>query len=275
LTASGGAFRDLNKDQLKSVTAKDALKHPNWNMGAKITVDCATLVNKAFEVIEAKWLYNTDFDKINVIIHRESIIHSTVELLDSSVIAQLSYPTMEIPIELALNYPDRIYSGMKSLDFFELKSLTFEKEDAQSDPYKILLLQTLSDRLVEASAEWLHEQVRKKIWGFAKNEQLSVEDMKRSKYQGIRPAIGYPSLPDQSLIFEMKEILPLQKIGIEITENGAMFPASSVCGLIFSNPKSEYFMIKAISKEQFEDYAKRRGISADKLKRFVRVEIVE
>ena len=156
-----------------------------------------------------------------------------------------------------------------------VKSLTFEKEDAQSDPYKILLLQTLSDRLVEASAEWLHEQVRKKIWGFAKNEQLSVEDMKRSKYQGIRPAIGYPSLPDQSLIFEMKEILPLPKIGIEITENGAMFPASSVCGLIFSNPKSEYFMIKAISKEQFEDYAKRRGISADKLKRFVRVEIVE
>ncbi|MBO5850016.1 MAG: 5-methyltetrahydrofolate--homocysteine methyltransferase [Paludibacteraceae bacterium] len=147
------------------------------------------------------------------------------------------------------------------------------KNDA--DPYNTLLLQTLSDRLVEATTEWLHEQVRKTIWGFAPNENISIEDMKRSRYQGIRPAIGYPSLPDQSLIFEMAEILPLHKIGISLTENGAMNPASSVCGLIFSNPKAEYFMIKAISKEQFEDYAMRRGIPVDELKRFVRVEIVE
>lgn len=147
-------------------------------------------------------------------------------------------------------------------------------EKEQNDPYKTLLLQTLSDRLVEASAEWLHEQVRKKLWGFAVDENLSIEDMKKSKYQGIRPAIGYPSLPDQSLIFEIKKILPLHKIGITLTENGAMHPASSVCGLIFSNPKSEYFMIKTISKEQFENYAKRRGIFANELKRFLRVEII-
>ncbi|MBO7316853.1 MAG: hypothetical protein J6U44_06820, partial [Paludibacteraceae bacterium] len=147
------------------------------------------------------------------------------------------------------------------------------KNDA--DPYNTLLLQTLSDRLVEATTEWLHEQVRKTIWGFAPNENISIEDMKRSRYQGIRPAIGYPSLPDQSLIFEMAEILPLHKIGISLTENGAMNPASSVCGLIFSNPRAEYFMIKAISKEQFEDYSSRRGIAVDELRRFVRVEIVE
>ena len=98
------------------------------------------------------------------------------------------------------------------------------KNDA--DPYNTLLLQTLSDRLVEATTEWLHEQVRKTIWGFAPNENISIEDMKRSRYQGIRPAIGYPSLPDQSLIFEMAEILPLHKIGISLTENGAMNPAS-------------------------------------------------
>jgi len=103
-------------------------------MGAKITVDCATLVNKAFEVVEAKWLYNTSFNKIDVIIHRESIIHSMVEFLDGSVIAQLSYPSMELPITLALNYPERIDAGLKSLDFASLKSLTFSAVDGDRFP---------------------------------------------------------------------------------------------------------------------------------------------
>lgn len=134
LTASGGAFRDFTYEQLKTVTAKDALKHPNWNMGAKITVDCATLVNKGFEVIEAKWLYNTDFNNIDVIIHRESIIHSMVEFFDGSVMAQMSYPTMEIPIQLALFYPERIYSGINSLDFAKLGKLTFEKPNTNLFP---------------------------------------------------------------------------------------------------------------------------------------------
>ena len=140
LTASGGAFRDCTKEQLKSVTAKDALRHPNWNMGAKITVDCATLVNKAFEVIEAKWLYNTTFDKIDVIIHRESIIHSMVEFVDGSCLAQMSYPTMELPIQLALTYPERINAGVKSIDFATLKSLTFETVDKDRFPCFDLIL---------------------------------------------------------------------------------------------------------------------------------------
>ncbi len=134
LTCSGGAFRDFSKEQLKKATARDALKHPNWNMGAKITVDCATLVNKAFEVIEAKWLYNAPFDKISVIIHRESIIHSMVEFKDGGVLAQMSYPSMELPISLALTYPDRYDLGLKSLDFASLKSLTFEEVDKQRFP---------------------------------------------------------------------------------------------------------------------------------------------
>lgn len=129
LTASGGAFRDLSKEELKNVKAKDALKHPNWMMGEKITVDCATLVNKAFEVVEAKWLYNTDFSKIDVIIHRESIIHSMVEYVDGSTIAQLSYPTMELPIQLALLYPERVNFEKPSLDFRKLNKLTFNELD--------------------------------------------------------------------------------------------------------------------------------------------------
>ena len=134
LTASGGAFRDLTKTELEKVTAKDALKHPNWLMGNKITVDCASLVNKAFEVIEAKWLYNTTFDKIDVIIHRESIIHSMVEYLDGSVISQMSYPTMEIPIALALEPNARLTSNVKYLDFASLKNLSFSNVDKDKYP---------------------------------------------------------------------------------------------------------------------------------------------
>lgn len=134
LTCSGGAFRDFDKEKLKNATASMALMHPNWNMGKKITVDCATLVNKGFEVIEAKWLYNTDFDNINVIIHRESIIHSMVEFNDGSVMAQLSYPNMELPISVALSYPERLDIGLQSLDFVKLKSLSFEEYDKERFP---------------------------------------------------------------------------------------------------------------------------------------------
>jgi 1-deoxy-D-xylulose-5-phosphate reductoisomerase len=134
LTASGGAFRDFSKEQLKTVTAKDALKHPNWAMGSKITVDCASMVNKAFEVIEAKWLYKAPFDKIDVIIHRESIIHSMVEYLDGSVIAQMSYPSMEIPIALALSPDKRLPSNVNSLDFATIKNLTFSPLDKEKYP---------------------------------------------------------------------------------------------------------------------------------------------
>ena len=134
LTASGGAFRDYSANELAFVTAKDALKHPNWAMGSKITVDCATMVNKAFEVIEAKWLYNTNFDKIDVIIHRQSIIHSMVEFVDNSVIAQLSNPSMELPIQIALSYPNRFNSSVKPLDFALLKTLSFEEVDNDKYP---------------------------------------------------------------------------------------------------------------------------------------------
>lgn len=134
LTASGGAFRDKTVEELKTVTAADALQHPNWAMGAKITVDCATLVNKAFEVIEAKWLYGATFDKIDVIIHRESIIHSLVEYNDGSIIAQMGYPTMELPIQIAIGYPERFLPVTESLNFAKLGKLTFSEPDYKRFP---------------------------------------------------------------------------------------------------------------------------------------------
>ena len=127
LTASGGAFRDLPLENLDSVTAEDALKHPNWDMGKKITIDCATMVNKAFEVIEAKWLFNTTYDKIDVLVHPQSIVHSMVSFRDGSVIAQLARADMKLPIALALTYPERFEVSSdklslvgKSLDFLSL-----------------------------------------------------------------------------------------------------------------------------------------------------------
>ena len=162
LTASGGAFRDKTLKEMSSLTAKDALLHPNWQMGAKITIDCATLVNKAFEVVEAKWLYNTSFDKIDVIIHRQSIIHSMVELIDSSVIAQMSYPEMSLAIQLALSYPERLKTDIKSLNFSELKNLTFESIDNERFPCFDLVLQSAkAGGLYPAVANGANEQAVK------------------------------------------------------------------------------------------------------------------
>ncbi len=134
ITASGGAFRDLSIDELKCVKAQDALKHPNWDMGNKITIDCATMVNKAFEVIEAKWLYNTTFDKIDVLIHRQSIVHSLVEFIDGAIMAQLGAPSMEIPIQTALTYPERLSTKVDRVDLAKIASLTFSEVDNQKYP---------------------------------------------------------------------------------------------------------------------------------------------
>lgn len=134
LTASGGAFRDLPKEQLKTVTAKMALNHPNWNMGKKITIDSATLMNKGLEVIEAKWLFDISHKNIDCIMHPQSIIHSMIELVDNSVLAQMSYPSMEIPIQLAFSYPDRLSVKLNPLDFTKIGSLDFKEIDTEKYP---------------------------------------------------------------------------------------------------------------------------------------------
>jgi 1-deoxy-D-xylulose-5-phosphate reductoisomerase len=129
LTASGGPFREFSKNELKSVTVNQALNHPNWKMGNKITIDSATLMNKGLEVIEAFWLYNVELKNIEVVIHPQSIIHSMVEFEDRSIKAQLGLPDMKIPILYALSHPDRLKLNLESIDFSELKNLTFEKPD--------------------------------------------------------------------------------------------------------------------------------------------------
>lgn len=129
LTASGGPFRRKSLEEMKSITVSDALSHPNWKMGKKITVDSATMMNKGLEVIEAKWLFRTDVNKIDVLIHPQSVIHSMVEFVDGSVKAQLGIPDMKIPIQYAITYPERINSGHSKMDFNLFNSLTFEAVD--------------------------------------------------------------------------------------------------------------------------------------------------
>lgn len=129
LTASGGPFRGYSVDELKKVTRAQALAHPNWNMGAKVTIDSATLMNKGFEMIEAKWLFDVSPSQIEIVVHPQSVIHSMVQFEDTSVIAQLGQPDMRLPIQYALSYPERLNLNIQPLDFATLGSLTFEKPD--------------------------------------------------------------------------------------------------------------------------------------------------
>lgn len=132
LTASGGPFRGRSIEELREIRPQDALKHPNWTMGRKITIDSSTLVNKGLEVIEAKWLFDVDFSQIQVVVHPQSVIHSMVEYVDGGIMAQLGTPDMKLPIQYALFYPDRRPMEGKRLDFFALKQITFEEPDMET-----------------------------------------------------------------------------------------------------------------------------------------------
>ena len=143
LTASGGPFRSWTKEEITAVTRKEALKHPQWKMGAKITIDSATMMNKGFEMIEAKWLFDTEPEKINIVVHPQSIIHSMVEFADGAVIAQMGHPDMREPIQYALSFPERLTLDNKKLNFAELGSLTFEKPDLDKFPCLALAFEAI------------------------------------------------------------------------------------------------------------------------------------
>ncbi|MBU5677452.1 1-deoxy-D-xylulose-5-phosphate reductoisomerase [Alkaliphilus sp. MSJ-5] len=143
LTASGGSFRDWTKEEIEKASAEDALRHPTWNMGQKVTIDSATLMNKGLEVIEARWLFNLELDKIDVIVHPQSIIHSMVEYKDNSIISQMGLPDMRTPIQYALSYPERINSNVEKLDFNKLEELTFMAPDTNRFPCLSLAYEAL------------------------------------------------------------------------------------------------------------------------------------
>ena len=144
-------------------------------------------------------------------------------------------------------------------------------EQESDDPYRSMLAQTLADRLTEAAASLLHSNVRtqKELWGYAPDEKFTPQELNSEPYDGIRPAVGYPSLPDQAVIFIIDKLVNLSQIGITLTDNGAMHPHSSVCGLMFAHPAAKYFNIGKISDEQLHDYARRRNIPVEEIKKFL------
>ena len=141
--------------------------------------------------------------------------------------------------------------------------------DFDHDPYEKMMAQLLADRLAEAAAERMHEEVRKHYWGYAKDEQLSIHEMQLEKFVGIRPAVGYPSLPDTSMNFLLNDLLNMQQIGITLTESGAMRPHASVSGLMISHPEAHYFNVGRIGVDQLEDYAQRRKMSITEMRKFL------
>lgn len=169
LTASGGPFRTWDKDRIAKATAVEALKHPNWNMGAKVTIDSATMMNKGFEVMEARWLFDTDPDDIHVLVHPESIIHSMVEFRDGAVMAQLCCPDMREPIQFALSFPERLSLDNKKLDFATIGSLSFHEPDLDKFPNLALAFEAirkggnipcaLNAANEVAVAAYLHDQI--------------------------------------------------------------------------------------------------------------------
>lgn len=143
------------------------------------------------------------------------------------------------------------------------------ENDFSRDPYDKMMAQLLADRLAEAMAEYMHYKVRTDFWGYAPDEHLTMDELHQERFQGIRPAVGYPSLPDASLNFLLDEILDMRQIGIRLTENGAMHPHASVSGLMLAHPKSRYFSVGKIGSDQLADYAKRRGIPLELARKFL------
>ena len=143
------------------------------------------------------------------------------------------------------------------------------EEECKEDDYKHLLIKTLGERLAEAAAEKIHETIRKEVWGYAKDEQITMKQLLNEDYQGIRPAVGYPSLPDISVSYLLDELIDMKRIGIRLTENGMMQPHASVCGLMFAHPASRYFAVGKIDEDQLADYAKRRNIPIGQIRKYL------
>lgn len=187
LTASGGPFRTFTYEQMQHVTAAQALKHPNWEMGAKITIDSASMMNKGFEVIEARWLFDIPVEKIQVLVHPQSVVHSAVQFVDGSVKAQLGTPDMRIPIQYALTYPARWLSDVPRLDLFSTNQLTFEEPDLQRFPNLRLAYEAMKKGgnmpcILNAANEVVNLAFREEKCGFLQMSDVIATTMERTAF---------------------------------------------------------------------------------------------
>ena len=187
LTASGGPFRTYTLDQMRQVTAAEALKHPNWDMGAKITIDSATMMNKGFEVIEAKWLFGVPVDKIEVLVHPQSIVHSAVQFTDGAIKAQLGAPDMRLPIQYALSFPERLASDFPRVDWTLMTNLTFEQPDLQRFPNLQLAYEAMRRAgtvpcVLNAANEVVNLAFRQNKCGFLQMSEIIAETMDKTSF---------------------------------------------------------------------------------------------
>lgn len=187
LTASGGPFRTYTLDQMRQVTAADALRHPNWEMGAKITIDSSTMMNKGFEVIEAKWLFGVPVDKIEVLVHPQSIVHSAVQFTDGAIKAQLGAPDMRLPIQYALSFPERLASDFPRVDWTQMTNLTFEQPDLQRFPNLQLAYEAMRRAgtvpcVLNAANEVVNLAFRQNKCGFLQMSEIIAETMDKTSF---------------------------------------------------------------------------------------------
>lgn len=187
LTASGGPFRNFTLEQMQYVTAAEALRHPNWEMGAKITIDSASMMNKGFEVIEARWLFDIPVDKIQVLVHPQSVVHSAVQFVDGSVKAQLGTPDMRMPIQYALTYPERWMSDVARLDLFATQSLTFEEPDLKRFPNLALAYEAMNKGgnmpcVLNAANEVVNLAFREGKCGFMQMSDVIAKTMEKTMF---------------------------------------------------------------------------------------------
>ena len=213
LTASGGPFRTFTLDQMQNVTAAQALQHPNWEMGAKITIDSASMMNKGFEVIEARWLFDIPVEKIQVLVHPQSVVHSAVQFVDGSVKAQLGTPDMRMPIQYALTYPERWTSNVPRLDLFATQSLTFEEPDLKRFPNLALAYEAMNRAgnvpcILNAANEVVNLAFREGKCGFLQMSDIIAETMLKTTF------IAEPTYEDYVLTDQ-----EARKLALELLKN--------------------------------------------------------
>ena len=212
LTASGGPFSRLTLDQLEKVTPQEALRHPNWNMGAKITIDSATLMNKGFEMIEAYWLYQVEPQQIQVVVHPESIVHSAVEFVDGTVMAQMGLPDMRLPIQYAFSYPRRLPLNGEPLDLFRLRTLRFEEPDLNRFPCLALAYEAIARGgnipcVLNAAGEVCNEAFRQERISFMDIPRITETIMSKACFT------AHPTLEDLYATDEQVRLQTLDLIG--------------------------------------------------------------
>lgn len=247
-----------------------------WGLSGKPQEEKLRMKGEAIEMLkswEGKYLTHTLFALFDANSDGDDILIENVRL----PMLRQQHPSAPNQPNLCLaDFIRPLTSDIK--DKLGVFCVSVDGEAAQAykhDEYLSLLAQVVSDRLAEASAERLHAQVRKTLWGYAPDETLRIEDMFHCQYQGIRPASGYPSLPDTSVNFEIDQLLDMKQIGIRLTESGMMTPHSSICGFMFAHPQARYFDLGKIGEDQLRDYAHRRGIPVEMMRKFLQSSLIK